>query len=239
MRRLSGWSRLQPGGPLTREHLAAPEFVMLFMLVIAVTAALFGRGPWLVASLLSATAYDFFFVPPFYTPWAADQRHLLTFGMMFAVGLVSSTITLHIRRQASDARTREEQTATLYSLSRDLSSALDRQQAALPVAQHASELLGEGAVVLLPDEQGAVSPSAMSGAELSFGARQMSAARWAFDHGRFAGRGTQPMPESRAIYLPLRSGPGAQSLGVLAFATGEQASLGIERRHFLEAFAQP
>src|SRR5215212_2369677 len=75
-------------GVLAREHLAAPDLVMVYLLVIGVTAALFGRGPSVMASALSVLTYNFFFVPPFFTFEVHDQSHLLTFAMMFVVGLL-------------------------------------------------------------------------------------------------------------------------------------------------------
>ncbi|MFH0900288.1 MAG: DUF4118 domain-containing protein, partial [Pseudomonadota bacterium] len=50
-------------GALARQHLAAPDFVMIYLLIIGVVAALFGRGPSLAASALSMLAYNYFFVP--------------------------------------------------------------------------------------------------------------------------------------------------------------------------------
>jgi two-component system sensor histidine kinase KdpD len=225
-------------GALARQHLAAPDFVMLYLLVIGVAAALFGRGPSLFASALSVLTYNFFFVPPFYTFAVADERHLLTFAMMFAVSLLTSGLTLRIRRQAIDARAREERTATLYSLSRDLGSALDQEQAALVIAQHASEFFGGGAAVLLPDDHGAVIPRARSGVDVQFEVQEMNAARWAFEHSRLAGRGTQTVPDARLTCVPLKSGLGLESLGVLAIAPAAPAPLALEERHFLDAFAR-
>ncbi|MFH0903513.1 MAG: ATP-binding protein, partial [Pseudomonadota bacterium] len=174
---------------------------------------------------------------------------LLTFAMMFAVGLLISGLTLRIRRQASDARAREERTAALYSLSRDLGSVLDQEQAALVIAQHASELFGGGAAVLMPDGRGSVAPRAQSGVDVTLEAEEMSAARWAFEHGRLAGQGTNIVPGARVICVPLRSGLGIESLGVLALVpTGrfpdrrepyvQAPVLGVEQRHFLDAFAR-
>src|SRR5262245_48524450 len=86
-------------GRVVGRHFAEPDLVMLFVLVIGVAAAIFGRGPSLLASALSVLAYDFFFVPPLYRLTVADERHLLTFAMMFAVGLFTSGLFERIRRQ--------------------------------------------------------------------------------------------------------------------------------------------
>lgn len=100
-------------GALGREHLAAPDLVMLFLLVIVVAATGFGRGPALLCSGLSVLAYDFFFVPPFYTFVVADERNLLTFATMFVVGLLISELMSRVRRHEQEAVEREKRTAAL------------------------------------------------------------------------------------------------------------------------------
>jgi hypothetical protein len=54
-------------GALARRHLALPDLVMLYLLVVMVAAARFGRGQSLVAATLSVLAFDFFFIPPYFT----------------------------------------------------------------------------------------------------------------------------------------------------------------------------
>jgi two-component system sensor histidine kinase KdpD len=104
---------------------------MLYLLSIMVAAALYGRGPALVASTMSVLAYDFFFIPPFFTFVVDDQRHLLTFAMMFVVGLLFSSLTQRVRRneqRANEAllraRTEEMRSALLSAVSHDLRTPL-------------------------------------------------------------------------------------------------------------------
>jgi two-component system sensor histidine kinase KdpD len=80
---------------------------MLYLLGIMVVALRLYRGPAFFASLLSVAAFDFFFVPPFFTFAVKDPRHLLTFAVMFAVGLVISSLTVRVRREEEAARGRE------------------------------------------------------------------------------------------------------------------------------------
>ena len=100
-------------------------------------------------------------MPPYYTFSVEHARHLLTFAMMFAVGIVISSLTTRLRRQERDARVRESRTAALYSLSRELATAQDETRAAEVTAAHAAEVFGGEAVVLLPDGSGALSVRAV------------------------------------------------------------------------------
>lgn len=114
-----------------RSLLALPDLVALYLLVIMAVAVRYGRGPSAVASALSVVAYDVFFIAPHYTFEVHDQRHLLTFAIMFAVGLVISHLALRIRRQEQEAeaatlrvRTEEIRSSLLSAVSHDLRTPL-------------------------------------------------------------------------------------------------------------------
>jgi K+-sensing histidine kinase KdpD len=107
------------GLPL-RGYLADPDLVMLYLVAIGAAAARFGRRPSVVASALSVLAYDFFYVVPFHTFRIADQHYVLTFAMMFAVGLITSGIALRVRRGEVEAM----RSALLSAVSHDLRTPL-------------------------------------------------------------------------------------------------------------------
>ena len=113
-------------GSLAGPHLALPDLVMLYLLVVMVAAARFGRGPSLVAATLSILAFDFFFIPPYFTFTVSEERHVLTFAMMFVVGLVISGLTMRIRRQEHQqaALAKEAEAAALRAATEEMRSSL-------------------------------------------------------------------------------------------------------------------
>jgi two-component system sensor histidine kinase KdpD len=223
-------------GVLARPHLSPEDLVMVFLLIIMVVAFRFGRFPSLVAAALSVAAYDFFFVPPFYTFSVQHIRHVLTFAMMFAVGIMISSLTLRLRRQEQLALRRERVTAALYVLTRELATAPDEHRAAEVAAKHAADAFGGAALVLLRGPDGNLSVGGSSGPETRLTQEEMGVARWVADHGRPAGRGTDTLPGARITCVPLQAGPTA--LGALAVARGAPEMLDLEHRGFLEAFVR-
>ena len=114
-----------------RDLVALPDLVMIYVAVIMVAAAFFGRGASLLASALSVAAYDFVCVPPYYTLAIAESRHLVTFFMMFVVGLLVSELVARVRRHAEAAegatlraRTEEMRSSLLSAVSHDLRTPL-------------------------------------------------------------------------------------------------------------------
>src|SRR5688500_16202956 len=68
-----------------------PDVAMIFVLSIVVAAIRLGRGPALLAAVLSVLAFDFFFVPPYFTLAVSHLRYVITFAIMIVVGVVIST----------------------------------------------------------------------------------------------------------------------------------------------------
>ncbi len=98
----------------------ARDLAMVYLLGVVITASRTSTWPSLFATILSVAAFDFFFVPPYYTFAVSDVRYFVTFIVMFIVSFVISRLTLRVRQQAEAARLRERRTAALYNLSRDL-----------------------------------------------------------------------------------------------------------------------
>jgi two-component system sensor histidine kinase KdpD len=99
---------------------AATNLVMIYLLGVLAVASRHGRGPSILASVLSVAAFDVFFVPPYFTLAVRDARYLFTFIVMLIVGVVISRLTVRTRAQAAAAHHRERQTAALYAMSREL-----------------------------------------------------------------------------------------------------------------------
>jgi K+-sensing histidine kinase KdpD len=107
-------------GALVGGVLGLEEIVMMYLVAILIVALRTDRAGALCASLTSVAAFDFFFVPPVYSFGVKDVRHLLTFAVMFTVGLVVSTLTLRARK----ARAEEMRSAILSSVSHDFRTPL-------------------------------------------------------------------------------------------------------------------
>jgi two-component system sensor histidine kinase KdpD len=211
------------------------DLIMVYLLAIVAVALRHGRGPSTVASILSVAAVDFFFVPPYLTFAVSDARYVVTFLVMLVVGLVISGLTIRVRDQAEAARQREQRTAALYAMSRELASTRGADELLRVAVRHMAEVFRSEIVVLLPGEDG-LAPRAVSGAQVPLDASEMGVARWAYEHRQAAGLGTDTLPGARALYLPLLAPRGP--VGVLGVLPGDPRALEEpEQLHQLETFA--
>ncbi|HEX5659098.1 MAG TPA: sensor histidine kinase KdpD [Polyangiales bacterium] len=219
-------------GTLLRVELNLPDAEMLYLLAVMLAAFVWHRNAALWTATLSVVAYDFFFVPPYFTLAVRDGRYGLTFVMLFAVGTAISALATRLRRQEQDAVAREARTGALYSLSRSLGAVLQPEPAAEVVARHAADAFRAGAVVLLPGPEG-LAPVASYPADLQLGPTERGVAKWTFEHARMAGLGTDTLPGSEAVCAPLRVG--TEPLGVLALVPRDARTLNTDERSFYDA----
>jgi two-component system, OmpR family, sensor histidine kinase KdpD len=215
-------------------HFDRSNIVAIFILTVVLIAVRFGRGPAALAAVLSVGAFDFFFVPPRFSFAVSDVQYLLTFGIMLAVGLITGQLTAGLRFQARVAAHREERAATLYEIARDLSGAVQIEQVVKIGGESIERAFHASAALLLPDAKGQLVMTEPR--DETALAAEIGIAQWAFDKGQPAGFGTDTLPGSPVLYIPLRAP--IRSRGVLAVKARNRRLLQIpEQRQLLDTFA--
>ena len=207
------------------------NIVMLFLLAVLFAAFKLGRGPALLASFLSVAAFDFFFVSPRLTFAVHDAQYLVTFAVMLAVALTIAHLTASLGFQARVAASRERRMRALYEMARELSSALVLEQIDEIGDRFVSSTFGVHAHLLLPDAQGKLPVNLARGEVFDLGIAQ-----WALDHGQAAGCGTDTLPASPVLYVPLKATMRVR--GVMAIAPRQEGGLlNPEQQRLLDTFA--
>jgi two-component system sensor histidine kinase KdpD len=204
-----------------RKQLA--DVVMVFLLGIVLVSMRFGSGPSLLATVLSVLAFDFIFVPPFFSFAVSDLSHIVTFGVMFFVAVVISGLTNRIRDQADSARGRERRTASLYAVSRELGIATARPALVEAAAQHVTEVFDVKVAMLLPGRGDDLEIVHADEGTLAPADKDLGVADWVWNHQRAAGAGTDTLPLARALFVPLMGSRGR--VGVMALFPSPESRL--------------
>jgi two-component system sensor histidine kinase KdpD len=216
--------------------LSLTNVAMVFLLGVALVASRYGRGPTIFASFLSIALFDFFFVPPRFTFAVADVSYVLTFGVMLAIALLISGLTLRIRAQAETARERERRTAALYALSRELAATRGESDLVAAATRHVRDTFGVPAQILVPDESGRLQVPVGTTPTYPLDEKEQSVAAWVFGRGRVAGAGTDTLPAAQGLYVPLAGSSGI--IGVLGLRPDDPKRFQDPTvQHLLETFA--
>jgi two-component system sensor histidine kinase KdpD len=220
-------------GTLLSDRLELPDNVMLYMFAI-ILAGLQGRGPGVLAAALSVAAYDFFFIAPRYALVVNDIRHVMTFAVMFTIGTALGGLVARLRHAETASLHRERRTAALLAFTSASAAARDVTDVAAAVVSHVEDALAAPTVVLVPADDGTL--SAAAGLQ-PLAENEMAVARWAHEHRRPAGRGTDTLPEARLLAVPLWVGE--ESAGVVAVQIERaRRRIDLDARRLLEAIAR-
>ena len=214
--------------------LASANIVMVFLAAVVGVAVRFGRGPAVLASLLTVGMFDFFYVPPRFSFSVSDAQYLLTFFIMLVVALLIGQLTAGLKFQARVSRLREERVRAMYAMSRDLSGALMPEQIAEIGARFMKSEFGARSALMIADLE-----DRLHGAVQTEGQPEgmdVGVAQWAYDHDEAAGYGTNTLAASPVLYVPLKAP--MRMRGVLAIGTDHAGRLaGPEQRRLLDTCA--
>ncbi|HEY6512400.1 MAG TPA: DUF4118 domain-containing protein [Burkholderiaceae bacterium] len=206
------------------------NIVMLFLLAVVGVALRFGRGPAVLAAFVGVGLFDFFFVPPRFDFAVSDAQYLITFGVMLVVALVIGQLTAGLKVQAEAATLREHRVRSLYQMARDLSAALLPDQVAEIGAHFLAAEFAAKSALLVADAHDRLQLLPGGDATVDMGVTQ-----WAFDKAQAAGRGTDTLPASASLVLPLVAP--MRTRGVLAIEPQDARLLGPEQRRLLDTCA--
>jgi len=223
------------GWPFFR-RMEPTNLVMVYLLGIAWVAYRFGRVPAMTASVLSAAAFDFFFIPPYFS-FAADQpQYLFTFAVLLGVGVLISALTSRLREQAEQMRRREDRIRALYSLSREMSETPEPRKLLEQASVRLEDFFKMPVVLIIPGPDRGLSVAAGNPAKFAFNDHELGVAQWVFDHGQAAGAGTDTLAGACGLYVPLR---GIQTtVGVLGIRPADAKFLqDPEQMQIIETFA--
>ena len=214
--------------------LSNANIVMVFLLAVVGVAVRFGRGPAVLASLLTVLMFDFFYVPPRFSFSVSDAQYLLTFAVMLVVALVIGQLTAGLKFQARVSRLREERVRAMYAMSRDLSGALMPEQIAEIGARFMKSEFGAPAALIVADLEDRLHGPVQSEGQPE--GLDVGVAQWAFDHDEAAGHGTNTLAAAPVLYVPLKAP--MRMRGVLAIGTDNAGRLaGPEQRRLLDTCA--
>ena len=205
---------------------------LVYLLAVILLSLRVGRGPLLMAGLLSAGTWDYVFIPPHFRFQISRVEDGLLVGTYLVVALVTGQFVARIRAQAVDERLRQERATALLNLSQALTTKQTLPEAVSAALQMADELFSAQSSLLLAEPAtGRLVPYRAGLPPLPPG--EMAAAEWAFRHRQSTGRSTRLPRESAGTYLPLLCVDHA--LGVLGLMAA--ADLTPAQQDLLEAFA--
>jgi len=197
------------------------NIALVYILPVLVAATRFGLRTGLVTGLASSLAYNFFFIPPFYTFTIADPQNLITVMVLLGIAVLVSQMASRVRDHALLARRSATQNSALAGFARLLTVITTETELGQVLCAEVARLIDVRAVLLLP-EGGNLTVRAAIPPEDRMDTLERAAARWAFDNNRRAGRGSETLSACEWLFTPINAG--GRVLGVLGIARADTGS---------------
>jgi two-component system sensor histidine kinase KdpD len=216
-------------------YLEVSNLIMVYILGVVLVAMQGLLGPSIAISILSICVYDFFFTPLRLSLDISGIQYAFTLVIMLFIAQIISHLTIITRRQAESAHLREQRTAALYALGRQLAESRGVDQILSVAVRYVAELFDSEILVLLFESNHLAIRAGYPG-KRDLDSKEESIAQWVFHAGQIAGMGTDTLPFSNAVYVPLLASQGP--LGVLRIQPKNPERLVLpEQFHLLETCA--
>jgi two-component system sensor histidine kinase KdpD len=189
---------------------------LVYLIPVLASASLYGMRTGVFTGIVSALAYNFFFLPPIYTFTIEDPENVLTVAVFIVVAIVTSQLASRVRVQANLAERSSGQNAALASFARMLAGLSSRQELGQTLCGEVAGQFDVDAVLMLPSESGKLELTSAVPPESVLGPIDTAAAEWGFEHKEVTGRGSNTLAASEWLFQPLLAG--GEALGVLGVA---------------------
>ena len=192
---------------------------LVYLIPVLMAASLYGLRTGVFTGIVSALAYNFFFLPPIYSLTIQDPENVLTVAVFIAVAIVNSQLAARVRVQANLAERSSGQNAALASFARTLAGVSNRSELGQTLCGEVSAQFEVNAVLLLPDAAGKLELASAVPPDSNLGPIDTAAAEWALSHKEMTGRGSGTLAASEWLFQPLLST--GQAFGVLGVAKSD------------------
>lgn len=198
-------------GVLIEHSIDLPNISLLYLLAVLVSAVYAGHVAAFFAAILSALAYNFFFIEPLDTFTIASPHEVFGLLIFIIAALLAGGLTSRISLQASTASNRAASTQALYDFSRKLSGTVDADDVTWAAVTQLQSALKRD-VAVLSTAGGELALAAAWPPDTELDVSDMTAARWAMEKGEPAGNGTGTLPNSPFQFRPLGAPAGVAAV---------------------------
>jgi two-component system sensor histidine kinase KdpD len=120
-----------------REILGEGVIALLYLVPISWSTARWGQGPGIAAAVSAGLAFNFFFIPPYYTLYIVSLEGWLLLGIFLAVAIV---VVGRIQSGLSRAQARERDAIFMYELTSALAGLQTPEAVARILSTHIQQV---------------------------------------------------------------------------------------------------
>jgi len=214
-------------------YLHESNLIIVYLFGIIIVSLCGQIGPALLTTAGSILMYSCLFLPPFLTFSLSDIQYIFTILVITLITIIISNLAIVTRKQAESSQAEEQRISVLHSLSRQLASTRGVDKLLETAVRYLSDIFNSEVLVLLSEDDH-LEIRAKYKTEAPLSEKEQGVAQWVYDLGQIAGLGTDTLPFSDSIYVPLFTSQG--TIGVVRLHPLQSTRLFTpEQMHLLEA----
>lgn len=210
------------------------NFVMIYLLGILLFSYLAGRYLYsLLASICGVMLYNFFFTEPYFTFQVYSPDYILTFFIMFIVGVFTSMLTIKVKQETHLAEEREFHIKALYHIGRRLLEVKNTISLVKVSSEEIAKQFHADILVQFFDPSGNLQYSHVEGNNVFKYPEERNACIEVYQSGNPCGCGTTLYSGAKAYYMPIITQSGM--LGIIGISLPGFLPLTNAQREFINA----
>lgn len=165
----------------------------------------------IISSVVGVLAFNFLFTHPRFTLNAYGAEYPLTFLVMLASALITSTLTIRVKKEAKMSAMKAYRTEVLLETSKKLQRAETLPDIVKEASEQLLKLLDKPVAIYLSKDKKLLPPDLFypkvwEGADVNYISEdEQAVAAWSYQNKKPAGAGTDTLPGAKAFYLPVQN----------------------------------
>ncbi|MDR2898786.1 MAG: sensor histidine kinase KdpD [Clostridiales bacterium] len=220
---------------LQASNIGSQNIILVYiMAILAVSRVTVGHIYGVVSSVISVLIFTFFFTYPYFSFNTLAPDYPFTFLTMLLAALITSTLTIRVKKQAKLAVKREQRTEKLYEINRKLLATRGKENIIKIVSENIVQIFRRSVIFYTePEKQstGTLFENQGEHAEFLLREDEKAVAAWSYLNQKQAGAGTDTLMGAGAFYMPVVSQ--GKSLGVVGLSC-ERGKISTNSKFFLQ-----
>jgi two-component system sensor histidine kinase KdpD len=183
------------------------QTVSLILLLIIFLLPLFNfeKGPIILAAIISALAWDYYFIPPHFTMHIAKPEDVMTLFMFFIVAITNGVLTSQLKTQKNEMMEKERRSNAFNNLLKDLSLGKDLDDVTAKAIQQISNTFGAESAVFFSSNHLKLNREPHPASSFKPDEMEWFVAELAYVNKKESGKTTSTLSDANAMYFPLKA----------------------------------
>ena len=163
----------------------------------------FERGPIILSAVISALAWDYYFIPPHFTMHIAKTEDVVTLFMFFIVAITNGILTSRLKEQKNEMKEKERRTDAFYNLVKYLSPAKNLDEILKIAVQQIQKVFDSETVIFFSEDQNRLKREPHPASNFIPDEMEWLSAETSFKNKIETGKTTGTVEGAEAIYFPV------------------------------------